>query len=271
MAPTRTPQSQSPPADGGVLCLHGFSGSPFEVQPLAAALEEAGYLTETPVLAGHGGTVADLAATRWPDWLASADAALTALRARVGGPVAIAGFSTGGLLALELAHRRPQDVAALVVMAAPLFLRRYQTWGVRLLARLPRPLRRGRLAFLAKLRGSDVSDREVRHANPCLPAMPIAGIASLLDLGRRVNRELPTITVPALVMHARHDHTVPIAASIALADRLGSPVVERLWLPRSFHLIAVDVERDLVANAACDWVRRHLANRSGEAARPFAR
>ena len=35
-------------------------------------------------------------------------------------------------------------------------------------------------------------------------------------------------------MQARHDHVVPAAAAAELAERLGSPGVERLWLERSF-------------------------------------
>jgi esterase/lipase len=54
----------------GVLCLHGFTGTPFEVRPLAEALAGRGFTVIAPVLAGHCGTVADLACTRWPDWLA---------------------------------------------------------------------------------------------------------------------------------------------------------------------------------------------------------
>ena len=48
----------------GVLCLHGLTGTPFEVRPLAEALGTAGYTVEVPLLAGHGATLRDLAATQ---------------------------------------------------------------------------------------------------------------------------------------------------------------------------------------------------------------
>ena len=57
----------------GVLCLHGITGTPFEVRPLAEHFGRLGCTVEAPVLAGHGGTLADLAATRWSDWLRSAE------------------------------------------------------------------------------------------------------------------------------------------------------------------------------------------------------
>src|SRR5215831_8398785 len=116
----------------GVLCLHGITGTPFEIRPLAEALGRRGCTVLVPMLAGHGGTLADLAASGWPDWLRSAERALDELQARVGGaPVAICGFSMGGLLALRLARLYPDRISALVVMSTPLRLRRYQVTGIR--------------------------------------------------------------------------------------------------------------------------------------------
>src|SRR6185312_2225519 len=105
-----------------VLCLHGITGTPWEVRPLAECFGRLGCTVEAPTLAGHGGSLADLAGSTWQDWLASAEAALTRLEAQVAGgpgpapPVAIAGFSMGGLLALRLARLYPERVSALAVM-----------------------------------------------------------------------------------------------------------------------------------------------------------
>src|SRR4051812_23731529 len=120
----------------GVLCLHGFTGTPFEVRPLAESLAGRGFTVAVPALAGHCGTMAELSRTRWPDWLASAERGLDELLQEVGGgKVAVAGFSLGGLLALRLARLRPESVAALAVMAAPLRLRPYQVTAVRALVK----------------------------------------------------------------------------------------------------------------------------------------
>jgi carboxylesterase len=102
-----------------------------------------------------------------------------------------------------------------------------------------------------------VSDRETRQANPCLPAMPLAGLENLLALMDEVRADLPAITAPALVVHGRKDHTVPMDDSLELTGSLGSPVVERLWLERSFHLVGIDVERHQLIEAATRFLGRH--------------
>ncbi len=256
----------------GVLCLHGLTGTPFEVAPLAEGLGRAGFSVEAPLLAGHAGTLDDLAATRWPDWLASAEAALDKLRAAVADRaaeagvkgrapprVALVGFSMGGLLSLRLARLRPDNVAAMVIMSAPLRLRRYQVNGIRALSLVPGPLGLGPLANVPKLGGCDVSDPEMKRLNPTLPAMPVPALASLLDLMTLTRADLPAIRTPALVVHGRRDHTVPMEDSLELTGCLGSDIIERLWLEQSFHLVVLDVERALLLDAVGRFLGAHLA------------
>lgn len=245
-----------------VLCLHGFTGTPFEVRPLAEALAGRGYTVLAPQLAGHCGTIDELNRTRWPDWLASASAALDQLQQAAPGPVAVAGFSLGGLLSLRLARQRPADVAALSIVAAPLRLRPYQVNAVRALCRLPAVLRRGPLAVLPKFGGYDVTDAEMKRQNPALSGMPIAGINSLIELGELVRRDLPDVRTPALVAHGELDRTVPLGDSLELVGTLGSEVIERLFLQRSGHLVAIDVERSSLIEAVTRFFDTHLAARA---------
>ncbi len=244
-----------------MLCLHGLTGTPYEVAPLAAALGAADYSVSAPLLAGHGETVAALAGTRWQDWLATAEAELERLRrARAGQAVAVLGFSMGGLLALRLARLRPDDVAAVVALSVPLRLRPWQIAAAKAWRRLPAFLRRGPLATIRKRDGSDVVDPVARRENPSLPEMPIGSVAEIVDLAEIVRRDLPFIKQPALVAHGERDHTVDPKVSYELAGSLAGAVVEQLRLPRSAHLIGVDVERAELANAVVHFLNKHHQN-----------
>jgi carboxylesterase len=257
--------------DRGVLCLHGVTGTPFEVRPLAEAFGRAGCSVEAPMLAGHGGTLADLARSTWPDWLRSAERAMESLARRVGErPIAVCGFSMGGLLALRLARLHPERISALVVMAAPLRLRRLQVMGIRAVCRLPVAFASFPVACVPKWRGSDISDPEMRLRNPGLRAFPIAALENLLDLMDSVRADLPAIRTPTLVVHGRHDHTVPMEDSLELTGSLGSDVIERLWLERSCHIVTLDVEQPLLIDAVGKFLARHAWSdaASARAARP---
>jgi esterase/lipase len=59
-----------------------------------------------------------------------------------------------------------------------------------------------------------------------------------------------------LVVHGEHDHTAPVACATRIAGR--TRAVRLRILPRSYHLIAADVERDIVAAEVIDFLRQHV-------------
>jgi len=239
-----------------VLCLHGFTGTPFDVEPLACALESCGYLIAAPMLPGHGGNVANLAATGADEWLSAADAELTRLASTSGTRVAIAGASMGALLAVRLARRRPDAVAALVLMAAPLRWRPIDRIRVRFLSRFYAMVGMPNAA-VAKKGGIGIADPEMRARAPSLTELPIAGLDQLITLSDAAAADLPHVTSPVLVIHGRLDRGVSLQVSEQLASRLGSPIVERLWLDNSAHIVAADRERVLVADRVSAFLAAH--------------
>ena len=156
----------------------------------------------------------------------------------------------GGLLALERAKAAPERVAALALLSAPLRLRRTQVSGIRLLSLVPQRLRRGRLRAIPKSLGSDVAHPDLRGKIQGLPAMPVRALENLLELMAAARVDLGRVLAPTLVAHGRHDHTVPIAASVELSRLLGARTVERLWLENSFHLRASDGQLRLSVSCA---------------------
>lgn len=99
----------------GVLLLHGLGGTPAWMRPWGEYLADHGYRISVPRLPGHGTTWQQLGSTRWTDWYACADQALTELT-RCCDAVAVAGLSMGGALALRLALERPGEVSAIMLV-----------------------------------------------------------------------------------------------------------------------------------------------------------
>jgi carboxylesterase len=238
-----------------VLCLHGFTGTPFDVEPLARSLESGGYRVSSPMLPGHGAGVDALAAIAADDWLHAADAELTRLADLTGSRVAVVGGSMGALLALRLARRRPEQVAALVLMAAPLRWRPIERRGVEVLGHMAR-LFGVAGAAIPKTGGVDAVDPIVRSTAPSIDAYPIAALHHLIALTDAAADDVPSVTAPSLVVHGRQDRTVPLDVSKQLAASLGSAVVERLWLDDSGHLVAADLDRGVLASAVSDFLAR---------------
>src|SRR5580658_4416495 len=102
------------------LVLHGLGGGPYELLPVITALEAEGVRVLPAVLPGHDGPGPIMPESCWRDWAAFAERGFDHL-ADGGGPVAVVGFSTGAMLALYLATRRP--VARLALLAPFLAIR----------------------------------------------------------------------------------------------------------------------------------------------------
>jgi len=240
----------------GVVCIHGFTSTPYEVRYLGEKLAGAGFSVHGLLLPGHGTRVADLDATRWGDWARAVEDAFDRMR-MLCAKVAVVGQSLGGLLALHLASRR-SEVAAVATLAAPLWLdglgRRVAAWSRD--GTLQRVLPRVRA--IPKFSGSDVRDPRVRAENPCYRSIPLRALGELSQFMDVVDASLPLIRQPVLVLHGQQDHTAPVGCAYQIAERARA---ERTRiLPRSYHLLAVDVERDIVATEVIDFLRRTVTH-----------
>jgi carboxylesterase len=237
----------------GVLLVHGFTGTPFEMRFLGEHLAGRGYSVVGPQLAGHCGTPADLGCTGWRDWYASVERAFDELRGRVE-RVAVVGLSLGGLLSLELARQRGPEVVAVGALASPLWLDPWIMRGIRWLGR-------NRLLgtrTVPKWGGSDIADPELRGRNPATRGMPLPALLSLLEVMETVRQHLGDVAQPAFVAHGRKDHTAPFACMEVLVRCLGSAEVEQLVLERSYHCITIDVEREALFQRLTAFLGRHL-------------
>ena len=240
-----------------VLLLHGLTGGPHEVRPVADVLAEAGYAVRAPMLRGHA-DAATLETTTWRDWYGGIEAAFEALVDGGRRRVIVAGFSMGSLLSLRLAALRPRELEGLVVASPPLRLPRWQEHAVDAMATLRhRPLL-GRLVGMFPKDGPDIRDAHARRTSPSLRRFPYPALQQLVQLQHEVDGLLELVRAPMLILHGRHDHTAPVELSAVVAQRVSSPSVRRIVLEESFHVVALDVERERVCSEILAFVRATL-------------
>jgi pimeloyl-ACP methyl ester carboxylesterase len=196
-----------------IVCLSGIGGSEDEWVSAASLLSSVGRVT-----------------TSWP----------------ATGEVILIGHSQGGLRALNIAARRPDRVAALVLTSAFFPPAR----AGRSVAESVRDYGRHRLAYAGEVTARGRLPRPTREGVRQL------GTAARLGLRPRAfHRIAAAVKCPVLVVHGTADHVVPIAFARAAVAR------HSRWTLREMHgghRLHVDIPREW-AGVVIDWLVRPAA------------
>lgn len=243
-----------PGAGVSALLIHGLTGTPYEMRYLGERLAARGVRVRGVKLAGHGATPEELGAAGYDNWYESVVNGLEELR-QYGEPNVVVGLSAGAVLAARLAADQGEAVAGLAMLAPGFFLPTSTTImlrGVRgILGSLVDRI------YLLNPGGSDIHDAAARSIHPNCRLMPLSAPMKLLDLSAMVKPMLARITQPALVMHARRDHTCPMRKNVGyVMKHLGGAEKRAVELEESYHVITVDSEKERVAAEVSEFVER---------------
>src|SRR5262245_7474809 len=199
---TRRPDAddRSFPGEGarsriGVVLVHGFTGSPVSLRPLAELLARRGFAVELPLLPGHGTTWREMLPTRYDDWRAEVVRAAKLLASRTD-KIVLCGLSMGGTLSLDVASRgdvRPAGLGAInsqildrkgiVVKLGPYLEKIFPVVPAR----------------AAGLRSNDIAKPGV--GEQAYGWVPSAAGNSLIRALPRVRAQLENLTCPALIAY----------------------------------------------------------------------
>jgi carboxylesterase len=212
----------------GVLVLHGFTGNPRSMRPLAEAFADAGFSVDLPLLPGHGTSVDDLLTTSWEDWSRAADRAYTELAAHCDRTV-VAGLSMGGTLSIWIADRHPAISG--VVVINPLV----EPPAVAFIEMMRATVAGGTDRIVGI--GSDIAKPGVREG--AYAETPVEPMLSLFEAVSELEGRLGGIDPPLLLLSSRQDHVVPTSSGDLLVERYGGSV-ERVFLENSYHVATLD-------------------------------
>lgn len=241
-APWRHEGDRTLPA---ILLLHGFTGSPSSMRPLAESLVDTGSTVSVPRLRGHGGTWKQLHRSGWVDWKTSAAAAFDELAADHAG-VVVVGQSMGGALSLALGvERAPRAIIAVnpaLFVDSPLAPLTPLLWPF--------------VPTVASIGGDIEKPGAEEDANDRTPVRAVAslhrGLAALRD-------QLWLVDSPVTLCVSGRDGVVSPRSLRTIRAGLSAPP-RIVALRRSRHVATLDYDADIIADA----VRTALTSATGE-------
>ena len=234
--------------DAVVICLHGFTGMPYEVEPALQAISNTGLPAVAPLLPGHGYQ------DRWEQEQQFARITLSGMMGAARQEISRAreqyqrvgmfGFSMGGAIALTMAAEGLLDVCA--VAAPALCLPRKASILIPLLS-WP--------SFTLAAPSQEpfyVPTYDFHHS---------WALRTLWRISRYARQQLPQIHCPVMGVHSHHDTTVPPMVLGLMQNRIPVPV-EIAWFDDCGHCMLLDVSGPVVAATVAQFFRSQLLERS---------
>ena len=235
--------------DECVLIIHGYTGSPASIRPLADYLNNngEGYNVCGILLPEHGTNMDDLFKSRWKKWFLAGVHEFNRLKKQYS-KVSVIGFSMGGNIALCMAASL--DVYRVVTISTPILIRnklsyfteflsifrKYQYW------RKSVPLE-GELSF----------DYSLGYAG-----MPVRSIAEVRKITIASLNRLHRIEQPILIAQSIKDSTVHTKSPYLIYDLVNSVYKELLFLENARHNAIISPEREHLFKAVYEFLGREI-------------
>ncbi len=237
-----------------ILLIHGLTGSPFELKPLARKLHKSGFTVKAPCLAGHCSSVEDLKNTTWLDWYETVRETFVELR-KGHKTVSAAGLCMGALLALYLAYREQDKVSSVAALSTTLFFDGWSLPWYRFLLpiayyppikyfysydeREPYGVKNERMREQIK---KALSENSIAYSS-----FPSQSMHELFKLIKTVKKTLSGVHAPALILHALEDDMASIRNADYIERHIGSATIRKVFLKDTYHMLTLDNQKDHVA------------------------
>jgi len=224
----------------GILLVHGFTGTPFEMRWMGEQLAAQGYTVVGIRLFGHATVQEDMIRARYQDWVANVEDGFAMLQ-KTCSRFYIGGLSMGGVLSLYSAAELPWN--GVFSMSAPI-----ESPDARLAAFRPiLPLVSKVWRFSAK-GNPDWADPSRDEDHLEYPTHPVRAGVELVLLLAKMRKNLLKIQIPVLILHSKSDRVVPYRHAERIMHRLATQDKRLVLLEKSGHAIPRDVDREQALN-----------------------
>ncbi len=221
--------NHEPPSRRGVLLIHGLLASPAVMRPLGEELAERGYTVLGIRLKGHGTSPCDLRERKRQDWLDSVRRGYRIL-AGLCESIALVGFSTGGLLALQLAADQLDRIHGVVAVATPLRFRKPSMHLV--------PIVHQTNLLLEWLTDEGLKEfvtSPSEHPETNYTQVPVSALYELQQLIQETEARLAEVHCPVLLLQGDRDPVIDPDSAEILFEGLGTHRKTLTLIPATRH------------------------------------
>lgn len=235
----------------GIITLHGFSSAPMEVNEMATYLNKKGFNIYAPRLRGHGTTPKDLKHRHWQDWYDSVSRAIT-IATLMYDEIYIAGFSTGGLLAILSARKNIPKLKGIICINAALRLH-----DIRLKTMIPAINFWNDLveAFNADEYQKKYVENKAENPEINYNKHYIKSMNQLNKLMQKTHETLNNITIPIAIIQATKDPVVNPQSANEIYEQVASAKKKLYFVDFGNHVIVKGKNSKVVFDKIVEFIK----------------
>ncbi|MEH7331439.1 alpha/beta fold hydrolase [Neobacillus drentensis] len=224
----------------GCLCIHGFTGAPYEVEPLVEYLKErTDWIFSVPTLPGHGES-GSLKGIHFDEWIHHAEEELKSL-IEVCDTVYVIGFSMGGMIASFLAAQYRVD--KLVLLSAAAFYVNPKQMAADIFSVL-------KDSVTGNLQKNELFQRYKRK----ITETPFAATLQFRRLVSFIKPMLHQVQTPTLIAQGECDGIVPPKSAEYLYQTIGANQKKLTYIKQSKHHICHCEEKEALFSQVLDFL-----------------
>jgi carboxylesterase len=222
----------------GVLLIHGWTTTPYEVRRLGKYLNENGYTVAAPLLRGHGSVPRDLESVIWKDWVQDAEKAYYELKLKCN-KIYVGGTSIGSSLAVMMDKNHP-ETAGLLLMAMPYKIR-FESLAFPLIKILKKIKNYNNKLYPPTFGGNNTITRLISYQS-----YSMTSALEAVKLIKEARKNIPFITKPCFLIQSLSDHIITKKSAQEIYDNIKSEVKKIKYIKRAYHTFISDIKNEHV-------------------------
>jgi carboxylesterase len=233
----------------GILLIHGWTTTPYEMRRLGKYLNENGYTVSAPLLRGHGSVPRDLESVKWTDWIQDAEKAYYELKLSCD-KVYAGGTSIGSCISVMLAKNHP-ETAGLLLMAMPYKIR-FEKIAFPLIKILKKIKNYNKKYYPPTFGRINTVTRLISYQS-----YSMASALEAFELIKESRRNVKYITQPCFLIQSLSDHIVTKNSAQKIYDKVKSKVKKIKYIKRAYHTFICDIKNEGVFEKILEFIREN--------------
>lgn len=233
----------------GILLIHGWTTTPYEMRRLGKYLNENGYSVSAPLLRGHGSVPKELEQVKWKEWVSDVERAYYELKLNCD-EIYVGGTSIGSCLSIMMAKNHP-ETKKLLLLAMPYCIK-FEKIALLIMKIMAKIKNYNKKYYPPTFGGINTITRLISYQS-----YPMTNAIEAANLIKETRKYVPQINQPCFIIQSLSDHIVAKRSAKEISEKIGSKIKKVKYLKRAYHTFISDIKNENIFEEILDFFNKN--------------